>query len=218
MRAVFFDWRGTLVSQLDSHGWHGEALRLAHLPHNEQAVNRLRRQIRAAAGEPNRLQDPTGNTSYERHRETFYTVFNAAGLDPALADALWRVDSDPSYNVLADDAAEVIAALRAHDVKVGVLSNIHFDIRPTFAAAGLLDSVDEFFLSGELGIQKPDPKIFRLALDRLGVAAEEALMVGDNPTRDAVSVQVGMTAITVPPLTDHRVRQLGVVLRAVGAA
>lgn len=216
MRAVIFDWRGTLVSQLDSRGWTREALRRALLPADEDAITDLWRRINTAAGKPSRLKDPTGNTSYERHRETFYSVFTAAGLPDVLSDALWDVDSNPSYNILADDAAEVIAALRGHDIRIGVLSNIHFDIRPMFEKSGLLDSIDTFVLSGEEGIQKPDPKIFQLALDRLGVTAEEALMVGDNPSRDAVSVNVGMTAITVPPLIDHRVRQLGIVLRAAG--
>jgi HAD superfamily hydrolase (TIGR01493 family) len=216
VRAVIFDWRGTLVSQLDSRGWARESLQRALLPADDEAITDLWRRINAAAGEPNRLKDPTGNTSYERHRETFYSVFTAAGLPDALSDALWDVDSDPSYNIFADDAAETIAALRAHEVKIGVLSNIHFDIRPEFKEAELLDSVDEFILSGEEGIQKPNPAIFQLALDRLGVSPEEALMVGDNPARDGVANAVGITTILVPPLTDHRRRQLHRVTAAVG--
>lgn len=217
VRAVVFDWRGTLVSELTSAGWAREALRRARREYDDRAVRRLLSEIRAAAGEPNRLQSPWGNISAERHRETYYSVFADAGLDDELADALFAVDSDASYNIFAVDAAGTLAALIDNNCRIGVLSNIHFDIRPTFEAAGLLDSIDVFVLSGEQGMQKPDPAIFRRALDMLGTDAGETLMVGDRASRDGVAVEVGMPTLLVPPLTDPRQRRLHMVTDAVGA-
>ncbi|WP_067891746.1 HAD family hydrolase [Nocardia vaccinii] len=217
VRHVVFDWRGTLVSELTEHGWASEALRKSGRDHSDAATTNLLRTIRKAAGEPNRMKDPLGNTSYERHRTTYYTVFAVAGLTDELADALFAVDSDPSYNIFAVDAAETIAALKANDCRIGVLSNIHFDIRPTFEQAGLLDSIDAFVLSSEQGVQKPDPAIFRLALDRLDARPEQTLMVGDRPSRDGVAVEVGIPTMLVPQLTDPRHRQLHHVTNAVAS-
>ena len=46
-----------------------------------------------------------------------------------------------------------------------MLSDVHFDIRPAFIAAGMDGLVDTFVLSFEQGVQKPDPAIFVAALD-----------------------------------------------------
>jgi len=217
VRAVVFDWRGTLVSELTQEGWAGEALRRAGREHDDGAVRGLLGDIRRAAGEPNRLQSPLGNISAERHRETYYAVFADAGLDDELADALFAVDSDPSYNIFAVDAAETLASLIEKNCRIGVLSNIHFDIRPMFEQAGLLGSIDAFVLSNEHGVQKPDPAIFRLALELLGTRAEQTLMVGDRASRDGVAVEVGMPTLLVPPLSDPRQRRLHLVTNVVGA-
>ncbi|MFC9438801.1 HAD family hydrolase [Nocardia sp. NPDC057030] len=214
--AVVFDWRGTLVSELTPQGWAREALRRIDRDDSDEAVSALLRDIRTAAGEPNRLQSPHGNTSYERHKATFDAVFADAGLDPRLAEELFAVDSDPAYNTFAVDAADTIAALRDHGCKIGILSNIHFDIRPEFAEAGLLTSIDAFVLSGERGIQKPDPAIFELMLKELGTPAEHTLMVGDRFTRDGAAAVIGMPTLLVPALTDHEKRQLHLVTNTVG--
>ena len=205
------------MSELTQEGWAREALRRAGREHDDHAVSRLLHDIRKGAGQPNRLQSPQGNTSFERHRETYYTVFADAGLDDELADALFAVDSDPAYNIFAIDAAETLASLVENDCKIGVLSNIHFDIRPVFEEARLLDSIDTFVLSNEQGVQKPDPAIFRLALDFLGMSAEQTLMVGDRASRDGVAIEVGMPTLLVPALTDPRQRRLHLVTNAIGA-
>jgi len=105
---------------------------------------------------------------------------------------------------------------KAHGCAIGVLSNIHVDIRPTFSQAGLDTFVDAFVLSGERGVQKPDPAIFELMLELLGTPAAHTLMVGDRASRDGVTVQVGMPTLLVPPLTDPHQRRLHIVTRAAG--
>ncbi|MFC8043935.1 HAD family hydrolase [Nocardia sp. NPDC057353] len=214
IRAVVFDWRGTLVSELDPKGWVAEALRRAGRSSDRDAVT----EVLAAIHTPElkqRLQSPHGNTSTERHRETFYGVFEDANLDSEVADALWDIDSDPSYNHFADDTASTFDALRANDCKIGILSNIHFDIRPLFAEAGLLDRVETFVMSFQCGLQKPDPRIFLRALTDLGTSAEETLMVGDRPSRDGAAVDVGMRTLLVPTLRDPRDCRLDLVTAAV---
>ena len=210
-----FDWRGTLVSELTQEGWASEALRRSSREWGDAATAELLRTIREADGNPSRMKHPQGNISFQRHHDTYYSVFHDAGLPDDLADQLFLVDSDPSYNIFAADAAETIAAVKKKGCRVAVASNIHFDIRPMFESAGLLDAIDTFVLSNEEGVQKPDPAFFQLALNRLGTPAEHTLMVGDNASRDGAAVEVGMQYIPVPQLTDPRHRQLHLVTNAV---
>ncbi len=60
---------------------------------------------------------------------------------------------------------------------------------------GLFEAV---IVSGEVGVGKPDPRVFALALEQLGVRPDEAVMVGDNPARDTVGAQrAGIKAVLI---------------------
>jgi putative hydrolase of the HAD superfamily len=60
---------------------------------------------------------------------------------------------------------------------------------------------DVRIISGVEGLEKPDPRIFHLALDRAGVRAERSVYVGDNPVLDVEAARaVGM----FPVLVDRR--------------
>jgi putative hydrolase of the HAD superfamily len=61
---------------------------------------------------------------------------------------------------------------------------------------GLLDYFDPIVVSGDHGYRKPDPRLFRLALDQLGVAAQNALYVGNDMRTDIFGArEVGMTTV-----------------------
>lgn len=76
-------------------------------------------------------------------------------------------------------------------------------------------------LSYEVGAVKPDPVMFCTALDRLGVPAEEALMVGDRGAWDGACTSLGLTALVLPPLAavsdGHLRRVLDLALPGVGS-
>ncbi|MFE2753217.1 HAD family hydrolase [Actinosynnema sp. NPDC059335] len=202
LRAVIFDWRGTLVLAPTFRRWVAEA---------------LRRIGRAADGAPEvaaalaraRLDVPGVDADADLHRRTSYAAFRDAGLDAELADSLYAVDRDPAFTPFAVDAAPTLRALHAHGVRIGVLSDIHFDLRPAFADL----PVDSFVLSFEHGVVKPDPAIFRIALDELGAAPAATLMVGDRATHDGAGVAAGMPTLLVPPLMDVRDARLHLVTR-----
>jgi FMN phosphatase YigB (HAD superfamily) len=204
---VLFDWRGTLVTVLDSHDWARESLNLIGRAADDDAIAVLWDAIRSAAGHPDRLASPDCDTSIATHRRTYYDVFTDAGLDGELADALYTVESDPSYNEFALDVAPTIRRLAGAGITVGVISDIHFDLRPVFAAQGLDTSIDEYVLSYEHGVQKPDPAIFEIALEKLGTTPQETLMVGDRASHDGAAVALGIATLVLPPLTDiHHAR------------
>jgi len=213
LRAVLLDWRGTLVTTLTEEDRVREAL--TRLGRDTGATGAVVAAIEAANGPGDRLDGPGVDSDADLHRRTYAGVFADAGLDDELAAALYAVESDLSLNLFADDVAETLAALRGHGIRVGVLSDLHVDVRPAFRAAGL--SVDTFTLSFEQGCQKPDPRVFRAALDALGTEPAETLMVGDRAAKDGAAVDLGMPVLLLPPLRavdDHRLHR---VLALVGA-
>ena len=85
---------------------------------------------------------------------------------------------------LADDAGPTLVALRPR-YKLGLITNGPSVIqRAKIERFGLAQYFDLLVVSGEVGVAKPDPAIFRLALERLGVGSAEALFVGDSPEYD----------------------------------
>lgn len=95
---------------------------------------------------------------------------------------------------LYDDALPALEAVRAHGLKVGLVSNGQRDLEE-FAAHHRLE-VDVAVGSLAHGRQKPHPSIFEAALGALGVTAAQAAMVGDSAEDDiAGAAALGMTAI-----------------------
>jgi len=97
---------------------------------------------------------------------------------------------------LYDDALPTLASLRAHGLKIGLLSNTARDLDAFVAHHGL--TVDAVLTSRAHGKTKPHETIFRRMLELLDVAATEAVMVGDTIEDDVEgALAVGMQALLV---------------------
>jgi len=101
---------------------------------------------------------------------------------------------------LYEDSEQVIKKLKEKGYNVAVLSNIYEftanKVRKKFN--GFLELFDYIALSCEIGIAKPNPKIFLLTLDKLGAKPEEAVMVGDSIKRDIIPArQLNMDTILI---------------------
>jgi putative hydrolase of the HAD superfamily len=85
-----------------------------------------------------------------------------------------------------DDARPALEHIRATrpDLRVVVVSNWDSSLRDGLAGAGLGQLVDEVVTSADAGVAKPDPLIFRAALEAAGCDASEALHVGDSVEND----------------------------------
>jgi HAD superfamily hydrolase (TIGR01549 family) len=121
---------------------------------------------------------------------------------------------------LFEDTLPVLAELRAHGLKIGLVSNTGRDLA-AFVAHHALD-VDAVVGSATHGKTKPHPAIFQAALDELGVLAEEAAMVGDSPEDDVEGARaLGMRAFLVDrddrfPDVDDRLPDLRALPAALG--
>jgi HAD superfamily hydrolase (TIGR01509 family) len=205
-RAVLLDWRGTLVTTLDERAWATEALRRLGRDDDPAPL------ADALAKIADRPDEPGVDSDAARHRRTYVEALTDLGLDEDLVEALYAVESDLTLNVFADDAACTLRELCAAGLRLAVVSDIHVDIRPAFAAAGLDGVIDVFTLSVEHGIQKPDPRMFTRTVRTLGVEPEQALMVGDRADRDGAAVECGLATLLLPPLTAPSDRRLHRVL------
>lgn len=211
VRAVLFDWRGTLVTSPGPHEVVREALRRSGRPAAQADVDAVVAAVDLANGPDDRLDAPGMDCDAQLHRRLSLEVFRDAGLDPDVAQALYALDAEPAANPFAADARDVLQAVRSRGTAVALVSDIHFDVRPLFDAAGLGGLVDVFTLSFEQGVQKPDPRMFTRPLDALGVDPGDALMVGDRSRPDGAAVEAGLTTLLLPPLArvdDRRLHQV----------
>lgn len=104
-------------------------------------------------------------------------------------------------------AVETLTALKARGLLLGAISNT---IQPgrflttNMSRWGLRDVFDVRVYSSDVGVAKPHPRIFQVALEQLGVAAENAVYVGDRLIPDVAGPHaVGMKAVLIE--VDHRV-------------
>jgi FMN phosphatase YigB (HAD superfamily) len=212
--AVLFDWRGTLVTTPTHTEWVAEALRRIGRPAEEGEVDELAALV---AGAQPLLDGPGVDCDADLHRRTYLTTFAELGIEPQLATGLYAVESDPSVNVFAADVAGTLSRLHSAGLRIAVISDIHVDIRPHFAASGLDGLVDVFTLSFEQGVQKPDPQMFTRTLAAVDVDAHRTLMVGDRSRPDGAAVEAGVPTLLLPPLTRADERRLHLVLALTGA-
>jgi putative hydrolase of the HAD superfamily len=84
--------------------------------------------------------------------------------------------------------AELLKRLRSL-YRLGVISNFYGNVETLCREAGLADSLEVILDSVEVGLSKPDPEIFRIALKRLEVAPAQAIFVGDSYERDIFPAQ-----------------------------
>jgi putative hydrolase of the HAD superfamily len=82
--------------------------------------------------------------------------------------------------VVHDDTEPFLEMLRNRGVRTAFVSNCSEDARPLLEGLGLSNAVDELVLSCEVGAAKPDPQIFAVALDLLGVDAHQTVFVDDQ--------------------------------------
>jgi HAD superfamily hydrolase (TIGR01509 family) len=88
--------------------------------------------------------------------------------------------------------------------KIGLLSNVGPGTIERKIPPNLLELFDTKVISSEVGLLKPDPAIFRLAAERLGVAPQEAVFTDDHVEYLPGAVQIGMPTVLFTSLADFK--------------
>lgn len=96
------------------------------------------------------------------------------------------------------DAVPTLQAVRRRDFKVGLISNATELARRVLKNLDMERYFDIVVISDEVGVRKPDPRIFRLALGHARAAPSRALYIGDKPATDVRGAMgAGMTAVLI---------------------
>lgn len=109
---------------------------------------------------------------------------------PALCQAVYDDYLLPSNWTLYPDVEACLQGLKRRGFRLGVVSNWDATLENLFRSLGLLPYFDEVVASAAVGYRKPDPTIFDIALERMGVPASEAVHVGDLPEADGAGAQL----------------------------
>lgn len=140
----------------------------------------------------------------EFERELGAAITAGSGVTVALAgfvrDVIGSAQLDEAMLRLVDE-------VRAGGLRTGLLSNSWGNDYPM---AILAPHFDDIVISGEVGLRKPDPAIFALAVERIGVPATRCVFVDDLKANVATADQLGMTGIlhTSAAATRARLEQL----------
>lgn len=106
-------------------------------------------------------------------------------------------------------AIEVLTTLRDREVPTALVSMCASDTPPLWRGSPLGGMVDVEVFSCEVGLRKPDPRIYRLAAERLGVDPERCLYVGDGAYGElSGAAAVGMHAVLIRDPADAEIEAL----------
>ena len=129
-------------------------------------------------------------------RERFVLPLLEMGVDEGEANQLAK-QLDREYlkelaltGLTIPGALDLLKEAKRRGYKIGILSNGFSEVQyDKLRSTGLIRYVDCVVLSDEIGINKPDIKLFEYALAKSGAIAEESIMIGDNPTTDIAGAQ-----------------------------
>jgi putative hydrolase of the HAD superfamily len=148
-------------------------------------------------------------TSPERSKAFWLSVYGAflselqVAHTDALLEVLYAAFTDLANYAVFDDVVPVLEELAAAGMTLGVVSNFEEWLERLLEGLGISAFFDVRVISGIEGLEKPDPRIFRLAMERAAVAPDRVVYVGDNPALDIeAAARVGMH----PVLIDRRER------------
>jgi len=197
VRSLFFDFGGTLVhSRMDLLPPFREAARRADV---RLAFEEFRRANEAVWEElwPNAPAMLGKQPSFADvvHERALRRV-GAEGSIERMVDCLREELLSPRWHEPFPETEPALRAARSRGLRLHLVSN-NIDYLPSILRnlgwSGLFDSVT---FSQEIGVSKPDPRIFRLALGRAGCAPEDAVHVGDSWEADYLGATgVGMRAV-----------------------
>jgi putative hydrolase of the HAD superfamily len=209
IRAVFFDWFNTLAHyQPPREELQSQALK-------EFGIDVSPQQIRPAllvadrdfyeenAVSPVRKRSPEEQTEvYTRYQKT---VLTKAGVgvsdDPDMFMKIMSRMQQLSQGMrfaLFDDVLSTLQTLKEQDLTLGLLTNLDKDMESICQEVGLEPYIDFTVSSGEVGVDKPEPLIFMVALEKAGVNALEAVHVGDQYKLDVIGARgVGIIPVLI---------------------
>jgi putative hydrolase of the HAD superfamily len=224
LECVLFDAVDTLLAPAPSFQGRFVAVAAEHgVPLEEAAVDAA---LAAAAREAAWPEDWTDPATQRAFWLGFYReVLGSLGhSQEELAEALFQAFSDPAGYRLFDDVRPALDELAGRGLTLGLVSNFEPWLDEVLALQGIADRFAAVAISGTLGVAKPDPRIFKAALDEAGADPAATVHVGDQPVNDvAGALAAGITPVLIDRFGRHpgaggahRVEDLAGLLELVG--
>lgn len=190
MRALFFDVGGTLLRPWPSVGAIYASLANRHgMTATAENLQRAFRESWAALKRP--------GLTVSRKDWWRELVFRTLGQEnQACFEELFEIFARADAWQVFPDVEDTLREARSRGLRVGIISNWDERLRPLLDEIGLALYFDSMTISCEIGVEKPDPRIFQAALHAAGVPVKQTVHVGDSDTVDVRGAEaVGMTAV-----------------------
>ena len=176
IQAVIFDMYETLVTQFESPLYYGTQIAqdLGLSPEAFLPGWRATEEARA-----------TGKLTFEAVMETLlqkHGIFSPERLQK-VADKRIAIQAD-CFQHLHPGILPMLSSLKAQGIKIGLITNCFSEEARLIRESELYPLFDAPCLSWEVGIRKPDPTIYHVCLEKLGIPAEHCLYVGDGGSRE----------------------------------
>jgi putative hydrolase of the HAD superfamily len=202
VRAVIFDAGNTLLRM--NYAIIAEQLRArgrAVTPDQvEEAELRARVRLDPHLAPGASTESTTTHGRYLRYLLEYLAITEEAEIE---AIARWRRGYNPPvglWNRADPKALSALRAVRAAGLVAGVISNSNGSVRSILEATGLAAHLHFVIDSSVVGVEKPDPRIFHLGLREAGVAADEAVYVGDLYSVDVLGARAaGLEGVLLDP-------------------
>lgn len=226
-QAVLLDWAGTVAHLESTAEWLVAALASAGISVPARDRDAWVRQAEAAglpAGRRPTDLSPRALAAWWRrdldpraHEGVYGRLLEEAGLPwPEVAGALYRRTMSAAGWRIDPAARRAMVTLRRAGVRLAVVSNIGWDLWPVLRQHDLLPWVSDCVMSYDIAARKPNPTIFTVACQRLGVQPRHTLMVGDHPVVDQGGEALGIRTIILPPTPSGDDRWQPVLAAALG--
>jgi epoxide hydrolase-like predicted phosphatase len=180
LRAIFFDMGGVV-------------LRTEYQAPREHLAERLNTTYedlsRIVFESESSLRASIGEITTEAHWETV-----TRRLGHPVSDAKAFREEFFAGDIVDTELVDFIRSLRPR-YKTGLITNAWPDTRQYLARQKLEDAFDVLVISSEVGVMKPEPKIYEIALSKLGVQASEAAFVDDTSPNVEAARALGMRGI-----------------------
>lgn len=117
---------------------------------------------------------------------------------------LYDLFTSAQHYSLFEDVKETIVALQQRGFRLGIVSNFAPTLKTILEAKGILSYFEPVIVSTEVGLEKPDPAIFQLALERSDMSAGDVLYIGDHDKNDIwAPKQIGIDAVKIKRYDFH---------------
>ena len=203
IKAVFFDWMNTLTHAEPDR--HEQFCQIAQELGIELSPQKVIRGIYAAgnrlpAGAPYRWRESEAPDVFIRYLEIILAEAGVKLPRDTVLEILKKISQSAKAEnyVLYDDVLPTLKILKKQGLIIGLITSLTKDMNLICRNLGLAPYMDFVVTAKEAGAGKPEPPIFRLALERAGVGASEAVYVGDQYETDVVGARgVGIKPILI---------------------